>query len=320
MKVAVTGCNGYIGSILTEILIERGYDVYGCDWSNTSANRRLINFWNGDFNSTEFVNLVNKAGVKTIFHMAATSLVGPSYLDPIEYYYNNTAKVTEFLNQLKNMSWEGHIIFASSAAVYGDNGTSNGFTENDKTEPINHYGQSKLFTEKILNSAQRYQIFTTSFRFFNVVGAYKHLGEEYNDTHLISRLCYSAFNNVPFHVLGYDYETRDGTCIRDYVHVLDICEAMILVSKNNTNRSEIYNLGTRVGTSVLEMVDAFRTYTGEPIKQLISPRRVGDPACLIANSTKFACLNEFLYTNSTLKNMIVSSWKHYKSRGELDGI
>lgn len=322
MKVAVTGCNGYIGSILTEILIERGYDVYGCDWSDSSmpTNPKLINFWNGDFSNPTFIKLIADAGVKTIFHMAATSLVGPSYLDPIDYYHNNTGRVTALLHYLKLLKWSGHIVFASSAAVYGDDEKQNGFTENDQTNPVNHYGQSKLFTEKILNSAKVHDIFSTSFRFFNVVGAYKDLGEEYNDTHLISRLCYSAFTGKPFHVLGNDYNTQDGTCIRDYVHVLDICEAMILSAERNNNRTDTYNLGTSVGTSVLEMVEAFKLYTGEEMPVIISERRIGDPACLIANSEKFACLNEFLYTNSTLKNMIVSSWEHYKSRGELDGI
>lgn len=318
MNVVVTGCNGYIGSILSEILIERGYNVLGCDLVGVHPNSKLVNFCI-DFSDNRFIDCIVRGNVKTIFHLAATSLVGPSYTDPLSYYDNNVAKTISFLQKLKTVGWKGHIVFASTAAVYGNNSNKDSFVESDPLNPVNHYGQSKLICENVLNACRSYDITETNFRFFNVVGSYKDFGEENNDTHLLSRLCYSAINNQPFYLFGDDYPTRDGTCIRDYVHVVDVCEAQILASERLNNCTQTYNLGTHRGTSVYEMIAAFKKYTKQRIDVVVDKRRMGDPANLIANPNLFTGSTGFEYNHSSLKEMIKSTWEHFK-KGVGNGI
>lgn len=315
MNVAVTGCNGFIGSILTEMLLERGYNVYGCDCSGVEPNPKLKNFWNGDFAQPIFIDWIVKAKVKTIFHLAATSLVGPSYTQPLEYYRNNTSSTSIFVDELNKQNWKGHIIFSSTAAVYGNRTSGVLFTEFDQTHPINHYGNSKLMAENILASAFVNGIICTSFRFFNVVGSYKSLGEEVDDTHLLSRLSFAALNQTPFHLYGNDYNTGDGTCVRDYVHVVDVCEAQIHALNTLGTTSTVFNLGTRQGTSVLEMVNAFQKFTNTNVNVVIDKRREGDPDVLVADPRKFIYTTGFEYKHSSLREMITSTWEYYKKRG-----
>lgn len=315
MKVAVTGSSGYIGAILTKRLLEKNCEVYGCDLSDAIPSLQLLNFWHGDYSDLHFIEWIVKSKVQTIFHLAATSLVGPSYTNPLSYYDNNTAKTIKFLNILKDYGWQGHVVFASTAAVYGNNLNRESFSESDALNPVNHYGQSKLFCEQILNSCRVYGISSTIFRFFNVVGSYRELGEESHDTHLLSRLCHSAITGEPFYLYGDDYPTRDGTCIRDYVHVVDVCEAQILAAEKLVGNTQTYNLGTNKGTSVYEMIDAFKKYTKQNINVQVTERRVGDPAILIANPRQFACSVGFDYNHSSVKEMIKSTWDYFNKRG-----
>jgi UDP-glucose 4-epimerase len=318
MNVAVTGCTGYIGSILSQLLFEKKYNIIGCDWSPQPTSNLDIykKFINVSFDEDVFIESILNNDVKVIFHLAATSLVAPSYSNPLEYYDNNTARTTILLNKLRLHGWIGHIIFASTAAVYGNRAKSNGFNENNILEPVNHYGRSKLFCEQILNTSDRYDIKTTSFRFFNVVGSYKDLGEEQNDSHLLSSLCEAALHDKPFYLFGNDYLTTDGTCVRDYVHVVDVCDALILAAESKPMRNDAYNLGTSRGTSVLEMVTAFKKFTGQNITVEIQKRRRGDPDILIADPKKFMCSMGFQYNHSSLQNMIQSTWEFFKKRGK----
>jgi len=316
MNVAVTGCAGYIGSILSKMLTERKYNVYGCDWSVNNSIDFIKSYSNVSFDDDAYIENIIKNKVKVIFHLAATSLVGPSFTNPLEYYDNNTGRTAVFLNKLISAGWFGHIVFASTAAVYGGyprNGNS--FNEYSETAPLNHYGQSKLFCEHIINSAQVNEITCTSFRFFNVVGSYKGLGEEYDDTHLFSKLCFSAINDQPFYLYGTDYPTGDGTCIRDYVHVVDVCEAQILAATKLNTVSNVYNLGTSKGTSVYQIINAFKEYTGKNVNVVLSEKRKGDPPSLIADPRKFICYADFKYNHSTLREMIMSTWDYYNERG-----
>jgi UDP-glucose 4-epimerase len=316
MNVAVTGCLGFIGSILSKMLLERGYGVYGCDWAFSKNQRHnMTGFTNTSFDEDVFVEEIIKKNIKVIFHLAATSLVGPSYENPIPYYDNNTGRTTAFLHKLLVSGWTGHIVFASTASVYGSSNNSTPFIENAETVPNNHYGQSKLFCEKIIHSCKINDITSTIFRFFNVVGSYKGLGEEYDDTHLLSKLCFSALHDHPFSLFGTGYPTRDGTCVRDYVHVVDVCEAQIFAAERLTGTNSIYNLGTSKGTSVQEMIDAFCKYTGKKISVNAVERRLGDPAYLVADSKKFTCTADFTYNHSSLKEMILSTWEYYNKRG-----
>ena len=190
----------------------------------------------------------------------------------------------------------------------------NGFLEPNKetyrTEPVSNYGNSKLQCERMLDYCSLYGINTTSFRFFNVAGAYDEFGEEYEDSHLISRLRVSAINNSSVTVYGNDYSTPDGTCIRDYVHVLDICRAQCFAAQNKIYGT--YNLGSKQGTSVLEVIDVFNKQTNNNVTFEVGPRRKGDVPFLVADPTKFTLLG-FTYKYN-MEHIIDSSWKHFKRK------
>jgi len=317
MNIAVTGSHGYIGSILCRLLKQSGHTVHACDWEadyEDSTKRNFHSLSRCSFDETHFVTTIINEKVDVIFHLAATSLVGPSFSNPITYFHNNTARTTSFVSKLVQRNWKGHIIFASSAAVYGNSHRDTSFSENDTPHPCNFYGRSKLLAEEVLNSASVYDIKVTSFRFFNVVGAYEELGEETNDTHLLSRLSDAVIFGRSFEIYGDDYPTRDGTCIRDYIHVLDVCKAMMLAMNNDRSRSDVYNLGTSKGTSVKEVFQWFCRLTKTTPQVTIGERRLGDPFYLVADPTKFCDEYNFEYTHSSVEEMITSTWNYYKEK------
>lgn len=312
MKVLVTGAAGYIGSVLCRILSENGHGVYACDLNSMEHIERYceqtVQF---SFESLPVMQLIHMGKIQTIIHLAATSTVGPDATNPILYYENNVSRTILFIDRLKRLQKKPNIIFASTAAVYGAQIFK--MTETSPLNPINVYGHTKLVCERILSSADVYGFQSTSFRFFNVVGAYDDLGEEALDTHLLSRICQAASGGPPLTIFGNDYSTRDGSCVRDYVHVIDICNAMVRAIDFKHQGSKTYNLGTGEGTSVLQMIAAFEKHTGVqvPIKET-GYRREGDPASLIANGELFKTTYNFQYDNSCLYKMITTSWDHYK--------
>ena len=310
MKVLITGSSGYIGSVLAERMRERGVQLLGCD-NNLAIKeppntfiRRVRSSFDDDFT----VSMAIVYNIDVIVHLAATSTVGPDADNPIDYYENNTAKTITFIKKLKNRGWKGHIVFASTAAVYGVSGHP--VTETSPLKPSNVYGNSKLLCEQVLNSCWKYGINVTSFRFFNVAGAYNGFGEENEDTHLISRICNSVLNDKDLVVYGGSYPTRDGTCVRDYVHVCDICDAIILACEHEIRGT--YNLGTKRGTTVKEVIEQFTMHTGQQVKWSMGPNRPGDPPFLVADPGRFESLHGFEYTYS-FRDIINSSWEHFKN-------
>lgn len=311
----VTGAHGYIGSVLTKILNEEGWRVYGIDnepkytWDRYKyCDDVVLN----DFTSLAAEYLYKYHPDATIFHLAANSLLGPSATEPLRYFNNNTAKTLQLLTHLQKSQ---RLIFASTAAVYAPSDIP--VREDDKLEPPNNYGLSKLMTEQMLDKVCPVEGWkAVSFRFFNVIGAYGDQGQLPYTPHIINKLCQAALCCQPFTINGTDFPTYDGTCVRDYVHVVDICRAMIHADEwlrgLDTPGHHSYNLGTCDGLSVLDIVNEFNDKIGLPLTVEEGPRRVGDPPLLIADPFKFTQTTgfEYKYGPEDLPQMIEDAFKY----------
>lgn len=306
MKVAVTGSSGYIGSVLCKTLKEQGYYVLACDNSETKSHQYVDRFINESFDKDVFVDAIINSGVDCLFHLAASSLLGPSATDPLLYYHNNTARLITFLSKLRFKGWKGHIVFSSTAAVYGDRGEP--VKETATKIPCNNYGRSKLMCENVLDIASLYGINVTMFRYFNVAGGYGNVGQDFNEPHIITRICNAADRRSPLIVYGDAYPTPDGTCIRDYIHVRDVCAAQIHAMNNQLY--DIYNLGTLNGTSVLEIIEAFEQENAIKVPYSFGDIREGDPAYLVADPHKFVDTG-FKYEYSDINQIVKSAWEYY---------
>jgi len=312
MNVLVTGSHGYIGSVLCKELTETGHVVYACDNKQRLGGdfRYIKSAHNYSFEHDNVVQTILNNNIQTIFHLAASSLLGPSATDPLLYYWNNTAKTITFLHKLANAGWKGHIIFSSTAAVYGDQ--PDPVTETIPLNPCNHYGKSKLMCEHALSIAKMYGIETTVFRYFNVAGAYDDIGQDSAEPHIISRICNAALHpDAPLTIFGSDYPTTDGTCIRDYLHVRDVCRAQIYAMDNNVMGT--YNLGTFEGTSTRTLVELFKEINNVRVPSVYGPRREGDPCFLVANPKKFVDTG-FEYKYSNTPYILASAWHYYKGK------
>lgn len=292
-KVIVTGAAGYIGGATCIALKAKGYTVIGIDRRPLPDH---LSMYVDTFEKCCFTDVWSLMHVESkplaIIHCAGTSLVGPSMKNPYEYYNNNVSKTLKYLNYIRNWSPDTKFIFSSSASVYGDPLSAILFEESD-TAPISPYGESKLFTEKMLHSFNMaYGTRYVSFRYFNACGAVEggiH-GQEPNATHIFAKIFEAAINDEPFTINGWKFNTRDGTCIRDYIHVSDIAEAHVLGI--DTDIEGIYNIGTLKGHSNLEVFTAVNDFLidNQFINKHIvcsfdSPRE-GDPATLIASPEK----------------------------------
>lgn len=316
MNVLVTGSHGYIGSVLCKTLSEQGWQVYAVDNKQELGgdSRYFRTVYNRSFEDDFVVNSVIANNIHTIFHLAASSLLGPSATNPLLYYANNTARTITFIHKLAKAGWKGRIIFSSTAAVYGDKPFP--VQEDDRLTPCNHYGKSKLMCEQALEVAEMYGIQTTVFRYFNVAGAYGDVGQNSEEPHVITRLCNAAHNpDIPFTVYGSDYTTSDGTCVRDYVHVRDICAAQIFAMDKEINGT--FNLGTKTGNTVREIIHAFRSINNVEFMYYFGKRREGDPAFLVADPSRFVAKG-FEYKYSSIEHIVCSAWKYFK--GQKNGI
>ena len=313
MKVLVTGSSGYIGSVLCKVLKENGYFVYGIDESNaTDIQRKYMDDFTlskvGDDLSAHF----DFQNIDAICHLAASADVTDSMTRPSLYYHNNIGQTSSMMDQFYLGGWDGKLIFSSTAAVYGDNNYA--VDEDSSLKPINAYGHSKLMCEYYLHAINKiHKTPITIFRYFNVAGGYGDVGDHLDSGHILQKLCNSYFNNTPFNVFGTDYNTRDGTCVRDYIHVLDVCGAHLKALEDVDNTVKVYNLGTGSGITVNEMLHAFVKFTTSKFTCECKNRRDGDPAFLVANSSKF--INDgFEYKHSSIDNIIQSTIDWYRSR------
>ena len=319
MNVLVTGAGGYIGSVVTEKLVEEGNFVIALD--NLQQGHRDAVIAEAEFvqvdlgNSEELEHVFRQCKIDSVVHLAAESIVSLSMTDPKQFFRNN---VIYGINLLDTMLKHGvyKMVFSSTAAIYGEpEGVSIG--ESEIKNPLNPYGESKLIFEKILHwYGHAYELKFISLRYFNAAGASACFGEDHHpETHLIPNILKVALGQCEqISVFGADYPTNDGSCIRDYIHVSDIARAHILsleCLENNTG-NKAYNLGNNKGYSVLEVIETARKVTGTPIPAVIHPKREGDPAILAANP-RLATSELGWYPEYTdLVSIIESAWQWQK--------
>ena len=289
-KIIVTGAAGYIGGQVSIALRDAGHQVIGIDLVPVPAHlvTQFTRFHQTDFASDSALQTILEHRPDAIIHCAGTSLVGPSIDNPQEYYNNNVVKTLKLLDLVVNKLPGTRFIFSSSAAVYGVPFMTP-CHEVDPCEPISPYGESKLMIEQAMASYHRaYDLNYVAFRYFNACGAdsTRRHGQAPGATHIIARVLESIKNNKEFTLNGIDYQTRDGTCIRDYIHVEDIARAHVLALDSKIP-SGVYNLGSNTGVSNREIITAAEAVTSKTVNVVTGPAREGDPPVLTADPGKF---------------------------------
>lgn len=289
MKILLTGGAGYIGSVTTELLLDRGHKVVVFDnleRGHRAAIDQRAQFVHGDLrNPGDIADAMGSAKPDAVMHFAAYALVGESMQDPMMYFRNN---VVGGLNLVEAMQKAGvpRLVFSSTCATYGQPDRMP-MTEDLPQRPTNPYGESKLQFEKILLwFRERCNLQSVFLRYFNAAGATEKFGEDHEpESHLIPNVLRVALGQMPkVQMFGDDYETPDGSCIRDYIHIADLAQAHILALEGTMQGA--FNLGNGDGYSVKQVIDVARKITGHPIPVDVSPRRPGDPAKLIASAAK----------------------------------
>ncbi|MFT8315632.1 MAG: UDP-glucose 4-epimerase GalE [Clostridium sp.] len=321
MAILVCGGAGYIGSHMVAHLLENNKEVIIADNLQKGHRDSLLGgkLYVGDLRDTEFLDKVfSENEIEAVIDFAADSLVGESVENPLKYFNNNVGSTINLLQVMQKHNVK-YIVFSSTAATYGEP-ESVPIQENDKTFPTNPYGESKLAVEKILKWCDKaYGIKYTALRYFNAAGAHVNgkIGEDHRpESHLIPLILQVALNKrEKIMIFGDDYNTADGSCVRDYIHVSDLAAAHLLALKRlqNGGDSRIYNLGNGTGFSVKEVVDVTRKVTGMDIKAEIAPRRAGDPATLIASSEKAIEELGWKPQYNSLETIIETAWSWHKN-------
>lgn len=322
MTVLVLGGAGYIGSHTVYELIDRGGDVVIIDNLETGyieAVHPKARFYQGDIRDRAFLDGVfEKEKIDAVIHFAANSLVGESMVNPLKYYDNNLCGTKVLLESMVAHNIM-KIVFSSTAATYGEPERIP-ILEGDKTEPTNTYGETKLSMEKMFKWTDKaHGLKYVSLRYFNACGAHESgmIGEAHKpETHLIPLILQVPLKQrEAITIFGEDYDTDDGTCIRDYIHVTDLAQAHILAVNYlmEGNESNIFNLGNGIGFTVKEVIDTARKVTGDEIEAVVAERRAGDPAKLIASSNKAKSVLGWKPEHADLEEIIASAWKWHKS-------
>jgi UDP-glucose 4-epimerase len=311
--VVVTGVSGYIGGQTALLLKDAGERVIGIDRRPLPSHLKGVcdRFVQEDFASKLALSTIVQERPDAIVHCAGTSLVGPSMINPAEYYENNVKNTFELLELVRRAMPRTKFVYSSSAATYGEP-VMLPIHEVDPAEPVSPYGQSKLMIDMMLESYHRaYDLDYVSFRYFNACGAdpKKRHGQEPGATHIIARVLESIRDHKEFVLYGTDYPTADSTCIRDYVHVDDIARAHSLAIYHDIP-SGVYNLGSSTGTSNQEIILAAERITGKKLKVVLGEARPGDPPMLTASSAKFDLVTG-VWRHYTLDDMIKHAWAWY---------
>jgi len=315
MRIFVVGGAGYIGSVCAELLLDEGHEVVIFD-NLTEGHLRAVDsraiFFQGELTDRARIQAaLSDARPDAVMHFAANALVGESMRDPSKYFRNNICNGLNLLDAMVSTRVQ-RIVFSSTCAIFGlperlpiDEATP--------ARPINPYGESKLAFEKVLQWYDRiHALKFVSLRYFNAAGATKNFGEDHRqETHLIPNVLKVALGQKPdVEIYGTDYETPDGTCVRDYIHIVDLARAHILAL--GALDSAFYNLGTGGGSSVREVVAACAKVTGRRIATIEKPRRPGDPPRLIASSGKIKKELGWQPQFQSLDAIVHSAWKWHE--------
>ncbi|MBB5180037.1 UDP-glucose 4-epimerase [Planomicrobium koreense] len=322
MSVLVLGGAGYIGSHAVYQLIGEGNSVVIVDnleTGNLGAIHPEAVFYEGDIRNADFLNTVfENESIDTVLHFAANSLVGESMENPLKYFDNNVYG-TQVLLKTMIAHNVNKIVFSSTAATYGEP-EAVPITETMPTNPANTYGETKLTMEKMMKwTGLAHDLKFVSLRYFNVAGAREtaEIGEDHRpESHLVPLILQTALGQrKEITVFGDDYDTPDGTCIRDYVHVEDLIKAHLLALDylKKGGESDIFNLGSSQGFSVNEMIAAARAVTGKEIPVKIGPRRAGDPGTLIASSDKAKQVLGWNPVHTSVDKIIGDAWNWHSS-------
>lgn len=323
MKILVLGGAGYIGSHTVYRLIDEGSEVIVFDNLETGhieAVHPKAKFYKGDLRNRADIDRVfeSEDGIDAVIHFAANSLVGESMKNPLKYYDNNICGTKILIESMVEHGID-KIVFSSTAAVYGEP-QSIPIKEDDRTAPTNCYGETKLSMEKMFYwTSVAHNLRFVSLRYFNACGAHisGSIGEDHSpETHLIPIVLQAACK-VRDHIsiFGTDYNTKDGTCVRDYIHVTDLAQAHILAVKYlmRGEKSDIFNLGNGVGFTVREIIDEAKSVTGKDIKVIEEGRRSGDPAVLIASSEKAKTILGWRPEYTDVSRIIGTAWNWHSN-------
>lgn len=322
MAILVLGGAGYIGSHTVYELIDVGREVVIADNLET-GHREAVHpaaaFYEGDIRNREFIDSIfDREDIDGVIHFAANSLVAESMKEPLKYYDNNLCGTKVLLESMVAHHID-NIVFSSTAATYGEP-EQVPILETDRTEPTNCYGETKLSMEKMFKwTSAAHGLRFVSLRYFNACGAHisGKIGEAHSpESHLIPLILQVPNGQREYiSIFGDDYNTKDGTCVRDYIHVTDLAQAHILamdyLMKGGENN--IFNLGNGVGFTVKEVIDTARKVTGHPIPAQRDSRRPGDPAQLIASSEKAKTVLGWKPEHAALEHIIETAWKWHKT-------
>jgi len=323
MKLVVTGGAGYVGSACAAILLEAGHEVIVVDDLST-GNRYAVpeaaTFVEGKIQDVIDDVLATDGGapVDGVLHFAAKSLVGESMEDPAKYWHGNLDVSLALLDSMRRHDVKS-LVFSSTAATYGEPDVVP-IAEDAPTRPTNPYGATKLAIDYAITSyCNAYGLGATSLRYFNVAGAYEGIGENHiTETHLIPIVLQVAMGyRDKIMMYGDDWPTKDGTCVRDYIHIRDLADAHVLaLQANSPGTHQIYNLGSGDGYSVREVVEVCREVTGHPIPAEVAPRRAGDPATLIASSEKIRKSLGWEPSRTDLRTIVEDAWEFTRQLGD----
>ncbi|MGW0521186.1 UDP-glucose 4-epimerase GalE [Crossiella sp. NPDC003009] len=317
MRLLVTGGAGYVGSVCAARLVESGHEVTVVDDLSTGHADAVpsgARFVQGDIG--EVAGTLLAEGFDGVLHFAAKSLVGESMVDPAKYWQGNVVTSLKLLDAIKQHGTP-RLVFSSTAATYGEP-KEVPIQETAPTSPTNTYGASKLAIDHAMTSyAAAHNLAAMSLRYFNVAGAYGRFGERHaTETHLIPLVLQVALGQrEQIQVFGDDWPTEDGTCVRDYIHVVDLADAHLLALEHATpGEHRIFNLGNGTGFSVQQVIETCRAVTGHPIPAKISPRRAGDPAVLIAASDRAREDLGWKPQRADLSGIVADAWAFTKAR------